>query len=88
MAEEKIEKIEVEEKVAKPQVSVESKPEVKPESKPKQAVDVDTIKVQFTQGVKFIWMGTIMDFRRGDITKVSPNLRDILLKRECVKLIT
>ena len=84
MAEEKL-KNDEEVKNTKPQVAEESKPV---ESKPQKTVEVDTIKVQFLQGVKFIWMGTMMDFRKGDITKVSTNLRDILLKRECVKLIT
>jgi hypothetical protein len=56
------------------------KPEVQP------TFEVDTEKVEFTSGIKFKFRGTILEFRKGEIKKISKELRDLLLKRECIIL--
>jgi hypothetical protein len=50
------------------------------------SLTVDTEKVEFTDGVKFMWKNQIIEFKRGDKVKVSLELRDILLARGCITL--
>jgi hypothetical protein len=47
---------------------------------------VDTENVEFTQSMNFTFAGVLHKKKVGDIMKVSKELRDILLIRECIRI--
>ncbi len=72
------------------QVVIQEKLEVVKEEVPapkKEPISVDTERVQFVESLRLFWRGEYLNFRQGQIVDVSKEMRDILLKREAIKLL-
>jgi hypothetical protein len=65
---------------------VEKVVEVKDKPKTNPARIVDTEEIEFTESVNFEWLKTIYNKKVGEVMTVSKELRDILLKRGCVRI--
>lgn len=68
------------------EVTKDEKEEIKSVPASKSTFEVDSEKVEFTSGIKFMFKDKIMEFRKGDIRKISRELRDLLLARGCINL--
>jgi hypothetical protein len=56
----------------------------RPTSNPAKIVDTENI--EFTQSMNFTFAGVLHKKKVGDVMKVSKELRDILLIRECIRI--
>ena len=50
-------------------------------------VESGTIAVEFTESMRFDWRGTIIEARKGTKMKVSKDLKEILIARDCIKVL-
>lgn len=58
----------------------------KPITNPAKVLIVDTEEIEFTESINFEWLKVIHKKKVGDVMKVSRELRDVLLKRGCVRI--
>jgi len=60
--------------------------EIRSRPTPNPAKIVDTENIEFIQSVNFTFAGVIHKKKVGEVMKVSKELRDILLIRECIRI--
>jgi hypothetical protein len=54
--------------------------------KVQETLEVDSINMLVTEGVRFMYRNEIKEYRKGQEITVPKELRDILLKRRCAEL--
>lgn len=78
--------VEREEVQSSPEIEKPSVTQEKPKAPEMPHVEVDGYRVRVTEGIRFMWGEEILQYRRGDIIKVSKQLFDILWARGCITL--